>query len=62
MSGVCPPCREDRHEGHLSHYTVEVVRKGLVMRTRRVLCECVCLRPEGWRGEPQPVPKWGSKP
>lgn len=61
MSGICPPCREDRHEAHQSTYVVEIVRKGLVMRTKRVTCSCVCLKPEGWRGTPQNVPRWRER-
>lgn len=61
MSGVCPPCREDHHEAHQSTYSVEVRRKGLVVKTRKVTCGCVCLKPAGWRGDPTRVPKWGSR-
>lgn len=56
--GVCEPCREDHHARCTSVYNVDVVRKGVRMKTRKVTCECVCKAPPGWRGEPQPVPRW----
>jgi len=58
---ICDPCKNDRCSEHRSHETVEIRRKGHLVRSKTVTCEHVCLQPEGWRGESQPVPKWGLK-
>ena len=60
MTGTCPPCREDKHEAHQGTYTVETRRKGHGTGSRKVVCACPCLQPEGWRGVPQNVPRWES--
>lgn len=55
---LCRPCREDDHDHHRSHEVVSFKRKGKTVGSHRVECDCPCLRPAGWRGEAQPVPKW----
>ena len=59
--GLCDSCKDGKHALHRGRYTVPVMRKGKEMRTRSIDCDCVtCTRDGSWRGDPQPVPRWGS--